>query len=340
MTRVRGTVVERHHAPTTHDERVRQQEGQQQQRRGGPVLSRLAESFFWIGRYLERAEATARALSEHHHLLVEDRTVPRGGGHGGAARRAVAAAPGRRGRRGAGRRARGDVRTRPARSWARSRPPARTRGPCGTPSPATCSRRSTPPTSRLARGVALTASPSVAMSRVLERLLVVNGVIEWTMSRDEAHLFLSLGRSLERVDMTARLLDVRHEQLWPDSGPVATLRSAAALAPFLRTGSGRCRARRCGPSWCSTRRSPGRSVTALQRRSRRCAGWSASARRTAAPCCGRSACSARCWSSPVSSLPPTTSTSSPHAAQLGAVAASDAVAAGFFRQVGTIVWSH
>lgn len=39
------------------------------------MLSRIAESFFWLGRYLERAEATARMLAEHHQLLVEDQSV-------------------------------------------------------------------------------------------------------------------------------------------------------------------------------------------------------------------------------------------------------------------------
>ena len=37
------------------------------------MLSRLAESFYWIGSYLERAVATARLLAEHHQLTVEDR---------------------------------------------------------------------------------------------------------------------------------------------------------------------------------------------------------------------------------------------------------------------------
>ena len=37
--------------------------------------------------------------------------------------------------------------------------------------------------------------------------------------------------ALERIDMTARLLDVRHELGWPETGPVATLRSAAAYSP-------------------------------------------------------------------------------------------------------------
>ena len=39
------------------------------------MLSRLAESYYWIGRYVERAEATSRLLAEHYHLTVEDRSV-------------------------------------------------------------------------------------------------------------------------------------------------------------------------------------------------------------------------------------------------------------------------
>jgi len=37
------------------------------------VLSRIAESLYWIGRYIERAEGTARLLDVHYHLLLEDR---------------------------------------------------------------------------------------------------------------------------------------------------------------------------------------------------------------------------------------------------------------------------
>ena len=53
----------------------RQQEEQQQQQgshAGASMLSRIAESMFWIGRYVERAEDTARLLQTHLRLLVED----------------------------------------------------------------------------------------------------------------------------------------------------------------------------------------------------------------------------------------------------------------------------
>src|SRR3954449_8645758 len=36
------------------------------------MLSRIAESLFWIGRYVERADGTARILDVHTQRLVED----------------------------------------------------------------------------------------------------------------------------------------------------------------------------------------------------------------------------------------------------------------------------
>ena len=39
------------------------------------MLSRIAESMFWIGRYVERAEDTARILDVQTQLMLEDPTV-------------------------------------------------------------------------------------------------------------------------------------------------------------------------------------------------------------------------------------------------------------------------
>ena len=36
------------------------------------MLSRIAESLFWIGRYVERTDGTARILDVHLQLLLED----------------------------------------------------------------------------------------------------------------------------------------------------------------------------------------------------------------------------------------------------------------------------
>lgn len=199
------------------------------------MLSRIAESFFWIGRYVERAHSTARLLAEHHQLMVEDRTVPEAEAcevllealsladaevvTGVALIRQVMGGGGQR--------------STVAGSVAAARENARSVRDVlsGEVFEALNSTHLS-----LTRGIAYADSPGVALHRVVERLLVVHGVIAWAMPRDEAFQFLKLGRSLERIDMTARLLAVGHDQLWPESGPVATLRAGAAYSAMLRTG--------------------------------------------------------------------------------------------------------
>ena len=199
------------------------------------MLSRIAESFFWIGRYVERAHSTARLLAEHHQLRVEDRTVPEAEAcevlldalslsdvevvTGVALIRQVMGGGGQR--------------STVAGSVAAARENARSVRDVlsGEVFEALNSTHLS-----LTRGIAYADSPGVALHRVVERLLVVHGVVAWAMPRDEAFQFLKLGRSLERIDMTARLLAVGHDQLWPESGPVATLRAGAAYSAMLRTG--------------------------------------------------------------------------------------------------------
>lgn len=198
------------------------------------MLSRLAESYFWIGRYLERAEATSRLLAEHHQLMVEERTVPE----------ELAAA------------VLLDALSLPPHA-ATSAADLVTSVVGSASDPATIAGSITMArenaravreslsadvfealnAAHLAgiRGPIVATSPAYALYRVVERLAVVVGQIDWTVPRDLGYLFLSLGRSLERLDMMARVLAVRHDQLWPEGGPVATLRAAAGLNAFLRT---------------------------------------------------------------------------------------------------------
>ena len=42
------------------------------------MLSRIAESLFWIGRYVERADDTARILDVHLQMLLEDSWLEEG----------------------------------------------------------------------------------------------------------------------------------------------------------------------------------------------------------------------------------------------------------------------
>ena len=71
-----------------------------------------------------------------------------------------------------------------------------------------------------------------------ERAAAFNGVADGTLSRDEAWHFLVLGRSIERADMTARLVAAR--ALAGSAGPswVTLLQSCGAYQAFLRSARG------------------------------------------------------------------------------------------------------
>ncbi len=73
---------------------------------------------------------------------------------------------------------------------------------------------------------------------VRERTALAVGIMDSGASRDEAFHFFTLGRSLERADMTARLLATR--SLTEASGPSWTtiLRSCGAYEAYLRTYRG------------------------------------------------------------------------------------------------------
>lgn len=204
------------------------------------MLSRIAESLFWIGRYVERADDTARILDAHLQLLLEDpwveedlacrsllavmgvpepppatvvtrlvvmeilaydMTAP------GAIAGALAAA------RENARRAREIVSTELWESlnttW--NQLPARRDG--------------------------LTAHDFFSWIR--ERGAIVSGLVDSSTSRDLTWQFLVLGRSIERADMTARLIATR--ALSGVTGPTWTtlLRSCGAHESFLRTYRGR-----------------------------------------------------------------------------------------------------
>ena len=58
--------------------RTEQQQQTSSAGRRCPVLSRIAESLFWIGRYVERAEDTARILDVQTQLMLEDPCGRRG----------------------------------------------------------------------------------------------------------------------------------------------------------------------------------------------------------------------------------------------------------------------
>jgi uncharacterized alpha-E superfamily protein len=76
--------------------------------------------------------------------------------------------------------------------------------------------------------------PYAFLRYVRERAALFSGLADSTMSRDDGWLFLTLGRNLERVDMTARLLSVRvlASQYAPDWATL--LRATGADEPYRR----------------------------------------------------------------------------------------------------------
>ncbi|WP_066363451.1 alpha-E domain-containing protein [Herbidospora mongoliensis] len=80
---------------------------------------------------------------------------------------------------------------------------------------------------------------------VRERAALFSGLADATMSRDDGWLFMVLGRSLERVDMTARLLAVHGEVLPSEFAPPSEssgwkvlLEACGADESFTRTHRG------------------------------------------------------------------------------------------------------
>jgi uncharacterized alpha-E superfamily protein len=88
-------------------------------------------------------------------------------------------------------------------------------------------------------GLGRRVGPDGFFRYVRERAAIVAGLTDSTMSRDDAWRFLVLGRSIERVDMLARMLStaVGHPESDTQADWVVLLRSCSAHEAFLRTYS-------------------------------------------------------------------------------------------------------
>ncbi len=202
------------------------------------MLSRLAESLYWIGRYIERADDTARIVDSYVHRIVEDpfndeaatcrslysilgipfeddqafattetlQTIvydidnPNSiaGSLGGAFENA--------------RRSRDFI---SSEMWV-----------------ALNSTRNRLP---LMESTARRLGPSQYLLYVRERAALLAGLTDATLSHDDGWHFLVLGRSIERIDMTARLL--RGRVVGEDHAPdwLAFLRACGAMEAFMRS---------------------------------------------------------------------------------------------------------
>src|SRR5207253_5165790 len=77
--------------------------------------------------------------------------------------------------------------------------------------------------------------PNTFFRYVKERAAMVGGLVDSTLCRDDGYRFLILGRALERVDMTARLLIARSTVAHTPGGWVTTLLCCSAHEAYLRT---------------------------------------------------------------------------------------------------------
>lgn len=206
------------------------------------MLARNAEALYWIGRYVERADDTARILDVTVHQLLEDSTVDPD-----RASRVLLTVMG----------------IEPPNSmldmWALTDLVAFSRGMaagCSIVDAITGAREN----ARSAREVISSdmweclnttynalrererasrrLGPHEFFNFISGRAAMFAGLSDSTLSRDDGYRFLVLGRAIERVDMTVRLLLSRVGDSASSPAWVSVLRAAGAHDTYLRTHRG------------------------------------------------------------------------------------------------------
>ncbi len=202
-------------------------------RKNPTLLARTAESLFWMGRYLERAEQSARILDVHVADLIGT-TIEQRTRWAYEIQALVGAEP----------RASNFEELSLELSLAKSEPASIYRCIEQAWENAKSARDTISlelwesinvTHSRLQRTFSadLGYSPHAFFAWVKDRGATCRGLEETTMNRDQAWLFLHLGRTLEQLDLTARLLRVKLSE--PDEEDwVVVLRCAGGHEAFLR----------------------------------------------------------------------------------------------------------
>ena len=203
------------------------------------MLSRVAEALFWVGRYVERAEDTARLLDVHFHEVLEDPRVDEADAC--AVLLTVMGVPEETARQHRDIRALLDLLAYDEATsisivgaldaaWQNARS-AREALSAEIWECLNSTRNSLPARVASARDF----GPAPFFSYVRERAAAFTGHTEASMSRDASYDMLRLGRSLERVDMTARLLAARIGAGRRGEGWTSTLHACSAHDAYLRT---------------------------------------------------------------------------------------------------------
>ncbi len=189
------------------------------------MLARVAENVYWLARYLERAENTARLVSVNTNLLLD---LPAGYTPGWQPLIDITGS-------------RETFNSRGGRADERSIVQFLIADP-ENPGSIASSLKMASGNARSLRDVLPTATwellnqlfqqfteqlPTALSKRTrfdfLKRIVLTSqmltGAIEGTMNRNDAYTFLMLGRNLERADMTSRIADVGSAQLPPTETP-------------------------------------------------------------------------------------------------------------------------
>lgn len=204
------------------------------------MLSRLAESLYWIGRYVERADDTARILDSYIHRMVEDPLND----ENEACRSLYSILgmdPG----------IEGPVTVSDALesiAYDDTNPSSIAGALHGAYQNARRSRdvissemwvalNATQLELAHAEATSRRLGPATYLAYVRERTALFSGLTDSTLSRDDGWRFLALGQCVERVDMTARLLRARaaSDEHAPDW--LAFLRASGAMEAYMRSTS-------------------------------------------------------------------------------------------------------
>jgi uncharacterized alpha-E superfamily protein len=204
---------------------------------GNELLSRIAETIYWTGRYVERADDTARLIDVYVHRMLGEAAA----GSDAACRAlfGILGVPAPAG-------AELDIDVVLFRLVFESQSPSAIAGSMlGARAGARGIREVI--SSEMWECLNVTAhslagqkraaerlGPHVYLRYVRERSALFFGLADSTMSHDDAWRFLVLGRSLERADMTARLLLARMSAPGDLGWPVL-LRACGAHESFIRT---------------------------------------------------------------------------------------------------------
>ncbi len=207
------------------------------------MLARVAENIYWLARYLERAENTARLISVNANLLLD---LQRGYALGWLPLIDIT-----------GSRAEFDAQKR--RSDEREIVQFLL-ADAHNPGSISASLNAARENARTLRDILPTEAweilneffqeftvglPSGLNRRTrhdfLKRIVVVSqtlaGILEGTMSRTDAYTFMLLGRNIERADMTSRIVDVRSAQILPTTSDLVPFQTIQWIS-VLRSLSG------------------------------------------------------------------------------------------------------